>query len=606
MDVHRSKVAADFTALYGAGSEAAEQLDRLFVEIGKAAAARPERLQELDLDREAAPGWLFDQVQLGYCCYVDRFGGTLNGIRERIPYLREMGVTYLHLLPFWRKRAGESDGGFAISDHETVDPALGTNDDLVVLAQELLDAGITLCSDLVLNHTADDHRWAVAARAGDEAYRAFYRIFPSRDLPDRFEATVAEIFPETAPGNFTWIPELEGWAWTTFYPFQWDLNWENPQVLVEMVRVILRLANLGVGAFRLDSAPFLWKQLGTDCQNRPETHTILKLIRSVIAIAAPGVVLKAEAVVSTQELPAYFGLPDAPGTECQLAYQTSVMAASWAAMAHQNTAMLRAVFAELPALGQAGTWLTYVRCHDDIGWRVLGPQCRTLGDPGERLIVEATEFYTRREPGTYARGIAFQSNGLMATNGTTASLTGIEAGLEIGDDAWVSDGIDRAILHYGLAMSMGGLPVIYMGDELGQLNATTAARETDGRWLHRPFFDTAAAANRHDPATLPGRIFARLSRLAGVRRQIPALRADQPLHVIDGGSDAILSFARSSRFLAAFNFSGRPVSLAPAFASFRGSFRVEAPRFRDLVNASVLSVDAILGPWRFVWLVPED
>jgi amylosucrase len=599
LERHREALGLDLALLYGDRAQSA--LDRLLSVIEEAALARPARLAALDQAREADPSWYLSQTQLGYCCYADRFGFTLAGIAARIPYLREIGVTYLHLLPFWRRPPGPSDGGFAVSDHEAVDPHLGQDQDLDALAATLLDAGITLCADFVLNHTADDHRWAMAAKSGDPQYRDYYRIFETRDLPDQFEATLVQVFPETAPGNFTEVPAAGGWVWTTFYPFQWDLNWSNPDVLVEMVRILLALANRGIGAFRLDSAPFLWKRLGTDCQNQPETHTILRVIRAAVSVAAPAVLLKAEAVVPSRDLPAYFGLPTLPGSECHLAYQTSIMAGAWAAVAHQDAALLRQVLADLPPLGQAGTWLTYIRCHDDIGWRVLAPEAHALGDPGQRLIDTAARFFTTRGTGTYPRGLAFQSNGLVATNGMAASLTGIEAGCEAGDESLIQAGIDRLILLYALAFAVGGLPVIYMGDELGQMNAPMPDGEIDGRWIHRPFFDEEKAAERHDAATIPCRIFRRLTRLAEIRRATDSLRGEAPLRLLPADYTAVCAFARGTDFLAAFNFSDRPAGLAPTLAAFAGPGVL-----RDLIGGGELGSDTVLDPWGFVWaeLVP--
>jgi len=604
MAAYRDGLTAPFASLYGTHKRADAALLRLIQVIETAALARPDALWRLDFDREARPTWYLAQTELGYCCYVDRFAGTLAGLQDRIPYLKEMGVTYLHLLPFWQRRPGASDGGFAVSDHERVDPSLGSNADLIALTTALAEAGITLCSDLVLNHTADDHRWAEAAKAGDETYRAFYRVFPTRDLPDQFERTVPQVFPETAPGNFTFVPEVEGWVWTSFYPYQWDLNWENPDVLVEMVRIILGLANLGIGAFRLDSAPFLWKRLGTTCQNLPETHMILRLIRAAISIAAPSVLLKAEAVVPSQELPPYFGLPDAPGEECQLAYQTSIMAASWAAIAHQDASLLHQVLSDMPALGEAGTWLTYARCHDDIGWRVLAPECRVLGDPAEALITDAARFFTDPARSSFARGVAFQSNGLVATNGMAASLCGIEAGVETGDLPLVQRGIDRVVLLYGLIFAVGGLPVIYMGDELGQTNATLPPGETDGRWLHRPAFDAAAAAQRHDPATVAGQLFSRIVRLASLRRARSDLAGDQLLRLLDGGAPGLCCFARGEGFLAVLNFSDAALPLAPVFAAFRAMIDPAAVSFHDLIADEAMPQTASIDPWRVLWLIP--
>ena len=179
-------------------------------------------------------------------------------------------------MPVLRPRPGESDGGYAVADYDEVDPRLGAMADLTALAHDLHERGMALCVDLVLNHTAREHAWAQAALAGDARYRAFYLTFPDRTLPDAYEQTVPDIFPALAPGSFTHVAELDAWVWTTFREFQWDLDYANPDVFRAMVNVLLRLANRGADVLRLDAVPFLWKELGTDCQNRPQAHRLLE------------------------------------------------------------------------------------------------------------------------------------------------------------------------------------------------------------------------------------------------------------------------------------------------------------------------------------------
>ena len=351
--------------LYGNHADFESWLGNLMESLGKLYAERAPELRALDLQRAAQPDWFLNQRMLGYCAYVQNFGGSLNGVADRIPYLEELGVSYLHLLPFLRPHEGENDGGFAVTSFDEVDPALGTNADLHDLTTRLRTAGISLCSDFILNHVADDNQWALAAKAGDARARAMFHVFTDRDMPDRHERTLGQVFPQVAPGNFTYVEAMGGWVWTTFYPYQWDMNWSNPDVFAEMAAAMLRLANRGIEVFRLDSTAFLWKREGTNSMNQPEAHQILQALRAIVDIVAPGVLLKAEAIVPTRELPAYLGSADAP--ECHIAYHSSLMAAGWVALAEQNTGVLREVIRNTPALPPAATWLSYVRCHDDIG-----------------------------------------------------------------------------------------------------------------------------------------------------------------------------------------------------------------------------------------------
>ncbi len=574
-------------SLYGAGPEIDAWFAALMESVARLHAQRPADLHAQDAAREADPGWFASERMLGYSAYVAQFGGTLRGVIERVAHLRELGVGYLHLLPFLRPRDGDSDGGFAVASFDQVDPALGTEADLLDLTAALRAAGISLCSDLVLNHVADDHPWALGAARGDPALRDFFHVFPDRTIPDRYERVLGQVFPAAAPGNFTYVAALDSWVWTTFYPFQWDLNYGNPAVLGEMVLALLRLANRGVEVFRLDSTAFLWKREGSSCMNQPEAHQLLRVIRALVDIAAPGVLLKAEAIVPTRELPAYFGGVAEP--ECQLAYHSTLMTAGWGALAEQDTQLLRSVIDATPALPPAASWLTYVRCHDDIGWNVLRAEAGEDA-AGARRLAAIARFYA--DGAGFAAGVAFQTDAARAvhgTNGTAAALTGIETAA---DDEQRELGLRRLLLLYGLALSFGGLPMLYMGDELGMENdhgyLDDPRRAHDTRWVQRAPFDERRFAARYDASTVAGALYRRLGELIATRRRLPALAADAPRKVLQAQSPALLALARGDNFLSLSNFSGRPLA----------------------VNLSDLKAGAwpgradqlVLRPWAMLWL----
>ena len=565
---------ADFAAWYGNLLEAA----------GRLHGARPAPLLAQDAAREQAPQWFASEQMLGYSAYVQQFGGTLQGVAGRIEHLRAAGVNYLHLLPFLRPRLGENDGGFALASFDDVDPALGCNDDLDALCTALREAGISLCADLVLNHVADDHPWALGAAAGDGALREFFHVFPDRAMPDRFEANLAQVFPQAAPGNFTWVEALDGWVWTTFYPFQWDLNYANPAVFAEVAAALLRLANRGVDAFRLDSTAFLWKREGSSCMNQPEAHTILQALRALVDIVAPGVLLKAEAIVPTRHLPAYFGTPTAP--ECQLAYHSTLMAAGWAALAEQDTAMLKTVIASTPPLPPGASWITYVRCHDDIGWKVLADEAGL--DAAARLDAVASFFHGG--PGSFAHGVPFQSG--QATNGTAAALAGYDDAATTGSSA---DGLRRLLLLHGLAYAFGGLPLLYMGDELGTHNddayLADGERAHDSRWVQRAALDGARLAQRDDGATGAGAVFAALAALAAQRRAQPALAAAAPRRLLACADPAVLALLRGEHFLSLSNFSARTITVDLA--------ALQAGQWPGQAGT------VVLAPWAMLWLTRD-
>lgn len=577
--------------LYGAHAGFDAWLDELMASLGALYAARPPQLRAQDEQRVAQPDWFLSQRMLGYCAYVQNFGGDLNGVAQRIPYLQELGVTYLHLLPFLRARAGENDGGFAVSSFDDVEPALGSNADLDALTAQLRAAGISLCSDFILNHVADDHAWALAAKAGDQQARAMFLVYPDREMPDRYERTLGQVFPQVAPGNFVQVDALGGWVWSTFYPYQWDLNYANPAVFAAMAATLLRLANRGIEVFRLDSTAFLWKREGTNSMNQPEAHQILQALRAIVDIVAPGVLLKAEAIVPTRELPAYLGSTEA--RECHIAYHSSLMAASWVALSEQNAGVVREVIRNTPALPPAATWLSYVRCHDDIGWNVLRAEAAADGIDANARLARASRFFAGAE-GSYAAGATFQStdpNAAHGSNGSAASLTGLE---RAGSEEERALAMRRLLLLHGVALSFGALPVLYMGDELAMENDYSYLHRPqhamDSRWLQRPAFDRARWKGRNDTGTSAGQMYQSLTRLVRARRQHEALAANAPRTLLADAPDSVLALARGERLLTLFNFSA-----APQAYQLQGSWT-------DCLDGSILEGALTLAPYAMHWL----
>lgn len=602
-DAHGPRLVETLSALYGGAQGFDGVLARLIDGMAACAERRPAALRVQDAAREDDPAWFLGQDMIGYTTYVDRFGSTLSGVAARVPYLQALGVRYLHLLPFLHARDGDNDGGFAVRDYDAVDPGLGSDADLDALTARLRDAGISLCADLVLNHTADDHRWAQAARRGDPRYRAFYHVFPDRDLPDAYERTLGQVFPQTAPGNFTHVDGL-GWVWTTFYGYQWDLDWSNPEVFVEMALTMLRLANRGIEAFRLDSTAYLWKRLGTDCMNQPEAHAILQALRAVSDIVAPGVLLKAEAIVPARELPPYFGLQTddtrRAGRECHLAYHSTLMAALWVALAEQRGDLLAGVIAQTPTLPAACGWLSYLRCHDDIGWNVLREEAAGGDGRAPFDLARVARFFAGDGHDAYARGRSFQSAGsahVHGTNGMAAALAGIDAAIMRNDIDALHAAERRLILLYGIVLACAGLPALYMGDEIALGNDESythdPARADEGRWLHRPAMDWAladAVASRQNADTSAGRVGTALRRMIAVRRSTRGLRGDAPMRALRFEDPALLGIERGDGVLALFNLSGREVAVPvpPSLAD---------ARWRDMLEDRMLDDDGNDTAW---------
>ncbi|NYI19564.1 amylosucrase [Xanthomonas arboricola] len=604
-DAHAPRLLDALQTLYGERGDFSTWLTSWLGALGNSAQQRPAALQQLDATRQ--PGWFGEQHMLGYSAYADRFAGTLQGVAERVPYLQELGVRYLHLLPFLRARAGDNDGGFAVSDYGQVEPRLGNNDDLVALTTRLREADISLCADFVLNHTADDHAWAQAARAGDARYLDYYHHFADRSLPDQYERTLGQVFPHTAPGNFTWVDDTAQWMWTTFYPYQWDLNWSNPAVFGDMALAMLQLANLGVEAFRLDSTAYLWKRTGTDCMNQPEAHTLLVALRAVTDIVAPAVAMKAEAIVPMTQLPPYFGSGMDQGHECHLAYHSTLMAAGWSALALQRGDILHNVIAYSPPLPANCAWLSYVRCHDDIGWNVLQHEAAGNATQPPFSLRDVARFYANQVPGSYARGESFQSSGdgVHGTNGMAAALAGIQAAQDADDAAALTIAVNRLVLLYAVALAMPGVPLIYMGDELALVNdigyRTDAERQHEGRWLHRPAMDWQAAAQRHDTDSLSGAVYRRLRGLIQQRAALPALAAGQTLGSLALGNPQLFALTRGDSFVAVHNFGEQPIAVELAAIDGGGWTLLETGGDVDVSTQSD-NVSLLLPAYGVHWL----
>ncbi|WP_167674837.1 alpha-amylase family protein [Rhodococcus sp. B10] len=522
---------------------------------------RPDDLHRLDDRRLLQPDWFQRPDMFGYACYVDRYAETLKGMGDRLGHLTDLGVTYLHLMPLLKPRPGDNDGGYAVMDYRSVRPDLGTNDDLRDLATTLRDKGISLVVDLVLNHVAREHDWAVKARAGDASYRDWFHIYPDRATPDAFEATLPEVFPDFAPGNFTFDDELGQWVWTTFNEWQWDLNWSNPAVLLEFADVVIHLANLGVEVLRLDAIAFLWKRLGTNCQNQPEVHAITQALRATARIAAPATLFKAEAIVGPRDLLPYLGLGRHTGKVSDIAYHNSLMVHVWSMLASGSADLARHALGSLPPTPPSGTWVTYVRCHDDIGWAIDDGDAAGRGITGAGHRHFLADWYSGEFEGSWAEGVVFQHNpatGDRRISGTAAGLTGLGPSRKDPDGAFA-----RIFLAHAIVAAWGGIPVVWSGDEIGSPGdvdwASEPGHEDDNRWIHRPRVTDTDRAGRVDEGSDAQRVFDGIARIAAVRAGLPMLHAEAPVEVLSDVDDGVLAIARrhpSGTLVGLFNVTG--------------------------------------------------
>jgi len=567
---------------------------------------RKQPLREQDTRREGDPGWYRRRDLLGMMLYVDAFAGNLEGVKKNLKYVKECGVNYLHLMPLLQSPKGRSDGGYAVSDFRSVQPELGTMEDLESLADACRRAGISLCLDFVMNHTSEDHPWARKARAGEPGYRQRYFFYDSWDIPRKFEETVPQVFPTTAPGSFTQLEDGQI-VMTNFYPYQWDLNYANPVVFNDMTENLLFLANRGIDVIRLDAIPYIWKELGTNCRNLPQVHTLARMLRMVCEIVCPGVLLLGEVVMEPAKVAPYFGTPDKP--ECHMLYNVTTMATTWHTLATGDVSLLKRQMEAVCALPKDFLFLNYLRCHDDIGWGLDYPWLnQRFGTDEVAHKRYLNDWFTGRWPGSDARGELYNDDprlGDARLCGTTASLCGLEAADFEGDPFKLERAVACDLTLHAWMLSQSGIPVVYSGDEIGQFNDYTyhshPDRWADSRYLHRGRFQWGLAALRGDLDTYQGRLFQGLRRLEGLRAKEPCFDGDADVQVEDSGDSRVLALCRRKdgrELICLFNFSGQFVR---AGAGRDG-------RYTELMYGTrydgIRSVE--LWPNGFAWLLKDE
>ena len=551
-------------------------------------------LKQLDAVRETQPDWFASNQMLGGVCYADLWADGFKGVQAQIPYLKELGLTYLHLMPPYLCPQPHNDGGYAVSSYRHTDPKLGTMDELRTLCAQLRQNGISPVLDFVFNHTSNEHAWAQAALAGDAAFCDHYLIFPDRTEPDAYEKTVREIFPDEHPGAFTQLPDGR-WVWTTFHSYQWDLNYSNPAVFTAMARDMLFIANLGVEFLRMDAVAFVWKRKGTPCENLPEAHHLLRAYNALCRIAAPSLLFKSEAIVHPDDVMGYIS-PE----ECQVSYNPLQMALLWNSLATREVNMLQDALSKRHNLPANTAWVNYVRSHDDIGWTFADEDALAFGINGFDHRQFLNKFFVNRFAGSFARGEPFQDNpvtGDCRICGTAASLCGAEQG-----DVHA---IARLLLIYGVALSSGGIPLIYLGDEVATLNDPSYKKDShkavDSRWLHRPSRDHERYAQRNDRTTMAGRMFTGLTRLIGLRKHLAALAGGE-LMPFNAHNTAVLGYQRgqgTGSVLVLANFSEHPQTVA---SNVLQAMPVAAV---DVVSGGGVNLraDLILQPYQQIWLL---
>lgn len=597
MEKHQDELRWLYMELYGNDAMYAELCEQMHDYYLK----RSTELKKRDIKKEKNPDWFKEKEMLGMMLYIDNFAGNLKGVEKKLTYLKECNVNCLHLMPFLDTPKGKSDGGYAVADFRKVRPDLGTMKDLARLTEKCHENGMNVCMDFVMNHTSEEHEWAKRARAGEGEYMSRYFFYDNGDIPARYEKTVPQVFPTTAPGNFTWLPEIGHYVLTTFYPYQWDLNYRNPRVFNEMMYNFLFLANQGMDIIRIDAVPYIWKELGTSCRNLKEVHTIVRMMRMIAEIVCPSVILLGEVVMEPEKVVPYFGTVEKP--ECHMLYNVTTMATTWNSIATRDIRLLKKQMDIVSRLPKQYTFLNYLRCHDDIGWGLDFDTMKQWGmeEPSHKRYLN--DYFTGKIANSISRGELYNDDPVTQDArfcGTTASMCGIEAAGFEGNAEKMQTAIQEDLMLHAYMLTQSGIPMLYSGDELGQVNDYSykddAEKASDSRYLHRGAFLWELADKRKDLSTVQGQLFQMLNRLEQIRRQENVFSQEAEVYTYDVHNDSILGILREykgERFIALFNFSENEQT----------AWMQEEGIFRNLVNGEIVEVkDPVLKGYEFVWM----
>lgn len=597
MEKHQDELRWLYMELYGNDAMYAELCEQMHDYYLK----RSTELKKRDIKKEKNPDWFKEKEMLGMMLYIDNFAGNLKGVEKKLAYLKECNVNCLHLMPFLDTPKGKSDGGYAVADFRKVRPDLGTMKDLARLTEKCHENGMNVCMDFVMNHTSEEHEWAKRARAGEGEYMSRYFFYDNGDIPARYEETVPQVFPTTAPGNFTWLPEIGHYVLTTFYPYQWDLNYRNPRVFNEMMYNFLFLANQGMDIIRIDAVPYIWKELGTSCRNLKEVHTIVRMMRMIAEIVCPSEILLGEVVMEPEKVVPYFGTVEKP--ECHMLYNVTTMATTWNSIATRDIRLLKKQMDIVSRLPKQYTFLNYLRCHDDIGWGLDFDTLKQWGmeEPSHKRYLN--DYFTGKVADSISRGELYNDDPVTQDArfcGTTASMCGIEAAGFEGNAEKMQTAIQEDLMLHAYMLTQSGIPMLYSGDELGQVNDYSykddAEKASDSRYLHRGAFLWELADKRKDLSTVQGQLFQMLNRLEQIRRQENVFSQEAEVYTYDVHNDSILGILREykgERFIALFNFS----------ESEQTAWMQEEGIFRNLVNGEIVEVkDPVLKGYEFVWM----
>ncbi|MDE5865076.1 MAG: alpha-amylase family protein, partial [Lachnospiraceae bacterium] len=558
-DKHHDELRWLYMELYDNSSMFAELCDNMMRFFSE----RKEALKSMDSKRESCKDWYKQNDMLGMMFYIDNFAGNMKGVKSRLDYIEQCNVNYIHLMPFLETPEGRSDGGYAVSDFRKVQENLGSMKELEALTSACHKKGINVCMDFVMNHTSEDHEWAIKARQGDGEYMSRYFFFDNSYIPSLYEKTVPQVFPTTAPGNFTWLPDAGHFVMTTFYPYQWDLNYKNPRVFNEMMYNFLYLANRGIDIIRIDAVPYIWKELNTSCRNLPQVHTIVRMMRMISEIVCPGVLLLGEVVMEPAKVVPYFGTVEKP--ECHMLYNVTTMATTWHTVATRDVRLLKRQLDIVNSLPKDYVFLNYLRCHDDIGWGLDYDTLRLEGIEERSHKKYLNDYFQGYAGESNSQGELYNADPITGDArfcGTTASMCGIEKAASNQDDESMEKAIRLDVMLHAYMFMQSGIPVLYSGDEVGQFNDYTYKenpnKAADSRYIHRGAMNWTLAENTSKLDTIEGKIFNALEQLEQIRKSEKVFVSNADTWTVETGDKSVLCMGRyfdGDKIIGLFNFS---------------------------------------------------
>ena len=607
-----------YREIYGHGQFADEKYNELIVTLIEAHQKRENDLRDRDEEKIEKGNWFLSNEITGMSLYVDRFCENLKSLPEKLTYFENLGVNFLHLMPIFESPAGESDGGYAVSNFRKIDSRFGNIEDLISLRKRMQKKDMYLMIDIVLNHTSHHHEWAQKAKSGEKKYQDYYYMYDDRWIPNQYDDKMPDIFPESSPGNFTYIEDCNKWVMTVFHNYQWDLNYRNPDVFCEMLENILFYANIGVDILRIDAPAFIWKETGTTCQNLPQAHTLLRLIKQCVLVSAPGMALLGEAIVAPKDIMKYFGTGAFTAKECDVAYNATHMALQWDMLASGDTKVMLAAQYEILQKPYGTTWINYTRCHDDIG---LGYDDYMIEQAGRNPYEHRKflkDYYAGAIWNSPAKGALFSSNpktGDARISGSLASLCGLEKALDEKNEYQVDLSIKKILLMQAHSFFLGGIPIIFYGDEVGYTNdysyLNDEGKSYDNRWMHRPIIDWEKNKKITDPHSIESIIFNATKKLISIRKQHFLVGDHKNLTWLTPHNHQIAGYLRTyddKKLYCLFNFSNQSAYLTWYAFKEHGSFK---PKLYDYWKEKEYTIGLdndylIIEPYGFHLLEPRD